>query len=105
MNKKEKIGMYSIDEIYEELANGFLQRSMVDAIFDKIHSLITENEQLKEDKKFYADAFLNLRNRNDRAIEYINKHIRIDDEYPAYMELLIEERDELLEILKGENNE
>ena len=38
------------------------------------------------------------------AREYIKKHIRIDDEYPAYMEMLITERDELDEILsKGEN--
>lgn len=43
----------------------------------------------------------NYKNIIDKAIEYINKHIRIDDEYPAYMELLIEERDELLEILGG----
>ena len=36
--------------------------------------------------------------------EYIKEHIRIDDEYPAYMEMLITERDELDEILsKGEN--
>ena len=40
------------------------------------------------------------------AREYIKKHIRIDDEYPAYMEMLITERDELDEILsKGENDE
>lgn len=37
------------------------------------------------------------------AREYIKEHIRIDDEYPAYMEMLITERDELDEILsKGE---
>ena len=38
------------------------------------------------------------------AREYIKEHIRIDDEYPDYMEMLITERDELDEILsKGEN--
>lgn len=38
------------------------------------------------------------------AREYIKEHIRIDDEYPTYMEMLITERDELDEILsKGEN--
>ena len=46
-----KIGMYTEDEILEHLTKGegrgFLGRSMYDAIFDKIHSLITENEQLK----------------------------------------------------------
>ena len=40
------------------------------------------------------------------AREYIKEHIRIDDEYPAYMEMLITERDELDEILsKGENDQ
>ena len=46
-----------------------------------------------------------LQQRIDKAIDYIDRHIRIDDEYPAYMEMLIEERDELLEILKGGKNE
>ena len=40
--------------------------------------------------------------RCELAIEYIEKHIRIDDEYPAYMEMLVEEKNELLNILKGE---
>ena len=44
----------------------------------------------------------NLQSKIDKAIEYINKHIRIDDEYPDYMEMLIEERDELLNILNDE---
>ena len=35
--------------------------------------------------------------------EYIEKHIRIDDEYPDYMEMLLEEYNELLEILDKEN--
>ena len=39
--------------------------------------------------------------------EYIKEHIRIDDEYPDYMEMLIEEYDKLLEILdkEGKDNE
>ena len=38
--------------------------------------------------------------------EYIEEHIRIDDEYPDYMEMLLEEYKELLEILdKGSNKE
>ena len=39
-----------------------------------------------------------------KAVDYIKEHIRIDDEYPAYMEMLIEERDNLLNILNGEND-
>lgn len=52
MNKEERIGMYTSDEIYEELANGFLQRSMVDAMYFKI----------KE-----------LQNKIDKAIEFLDK--------------------------------
>ena len=46
-----KIGMYTEEEIFKEIANGFLGRSMYDAIFDKIHALITENEQLKKENE------------------------------------------------------
>ena len=38
------------------------------------------------------------------AREYIKEHIRIDDEYPDYMEMLLEEYKELLEIL-GDDKE
>ena len=53
----EKIGRYTEDEILEHLTEGegrgFLGRSMYDAIFDKIHTLKTENEQLKEQIEKY----------------------------------------------------
>ena len=55
----EKIGMYTEDEILEHLTEGegrgFLGRSMYDAIFDKIHALITENEQLKQENARLKD--------------------------------------------------
>lgn len=41
--------------------------------------------------------------RETKAIEYIKEHIVEDDEYPGYMEMLIKERNELLEILGGNN--
>lgn len=46
-----------------------------------------------------------LNNIINKAIEYIKEHIRVDDEYPGYMEMLVEEKNELLNILKGEDNE
>lgn len=49
-----KIGNYTEEEIFQYLAgeNGSaLGRSMYDAIFDFIHALITEKDQLKKDKK------------------------------------------------------
>lgn len=99
-----KIGMYTEDEIFEYLTDGegsFLGRSMYDAIFDKIHALTTENEQLKQDKKFYQDAFVNLRDRNDSSITWVN-----DWKY-GYNDWFEEDAkpSELLKILRGESHE
>ena len=55
----DKIGMYTEDEILEHLTEGegrgFLGRSMYDAIFDKIHALKTEKEQLKQENERLKD--------------------------------------------------
>ena len=51
-----------------------------------------ENQQLKEQLKQKEDII-------NKAREYIYEHARIDDEYPAYIEMLLEEKNELLEIL------
>ena len=63
----EKIGMYTEDEILEHLTEGegrgFLGRSMYDAIFDKIHALKTENEQLQQENA-------RLKDKINMAIEY-----------------------------------
>ena len=63
----DKIGMYTEDEILEHLTEGegrgFLGRSMYDAIFDKIHALKTENEQLKQENA-------RLKDKINMAIEY-----------------------------------
>ena len=63
MNKEKlKIGIYTEDEIFEYLTEGegsMLGRSMYDAIFDKIHALITENNQLKEKNKYLKEKIEN----------------------------------------------
>ena len=42
----------------------------------------------------------NLQNRIDRATKFINENMRINFEYPDYVEMLLEEKNELLDILK-----
>ena len=56
---EEKIGMYTAEEIYEELANGFLHHSMVDAMYFKIKNLQQKVEQLENIRKI-AIAFLKI---------------------------------------------
>ena len=64
----EKIGRYTEDEILEHLTEGegrgFLGRSMYDAIFDKIHALKTENEQLKQENA-------RLKDKNDKIEKWL----------------------------------
>ena len=78
------------------------------------HILICLKEHIAlsdDEDNLLLDYIINLQKENEdyksileKAIEYIKEHIRIDDEYPAYMEMLVEERDNLLNILQNERN-
>ena len=61
----DKIGRYTEDEILEHLTEGegrgFLGRSMYDAIFDKIHTLKTEKEQLKQENERLKDKLIEIK--------------------------------------------
>lgn len=102
----EKIGRYTEDEILEHLTEGegrgFLGRSMYDAIFDKIHALKTENEQLKQENA-------RLKDKINMAIKYYelnqqecvigrNKDEKLIKDY--YLPAQCSKK--LMEILKGE---
>ena len=82
----EKIGMYTEDEILEHLTEGegrgFLGRSMYDAIFDKIHVLKTENEQLKQENARLKEMFIQNGVKQKMLLEDINKYaIGVIDNY------------------------
>ena len=103
---EDRIGIYSIDEIYETLTENvegsFLNRSMVDAMIFEIKDLQQENLQLKiqllekkcSDKDIEYKEKIKLQQRIDKAIEYMENHI-----------VATETEEILLKILKGEENE
>lgn len=96
---EEKIGMYTAEEIYEELANGFLHHSMVDAMYFKIKNLQQKVEQLENIRKI-AIAF--VKNNKDKTIAPYG-----DNEDTDYEVCLFEDDiNDLLNILnKGSNKE
>ena len=82
----DKIGIYTEDEILEHLTEGegrsFLGRSMYDAIFDKIHALKTENEQLKQENARLKEILIQNGVKQKMLLEDINKYaIGVIDNY------------------------
>ena len=91
----EKIGMYTEDEILEHLTEGegrgFLGRSMYDAIFDKIHTLKTENEQLKQENARLKDKLNKINDLlNEPIFEYDNIPCNIENEIIQLKDILKE---------------
>lgn len=100
MNEENlKIGIYTEDEIFNymtEQEGGMLGRSMYDAIFDKMHALITETEQLKKDKLILKEQLEASEKARKEAIDYIEKFVPIDVDTILMRE---KQRDYLIEIL------
>lgn len=94
-----------------------LSKEQLESLYlDLLHAENEKSQQLKkyEDPEDMTLMFMwcgeqakdkikELQKTIEDAIKYIGEHIRIDDEYPSYMEMLIEERDELLNILNRRN--
>ena len=107
-----KIGIYTENEIFHymtEQEGGMLGRSMYDAIFDKIHALITETEQLKKDKSILENKLEGVEKANKDAIEYINKNLILssilDDEEECCLNSVNFDYKELLKILDTDKGE
>lgn len=91
----EKIGMYTEDEILEHLTEGegrgFLGRSMYDAIFDKIHALKTEKEQLQQENARLKDKIDRINKLlNEPIFEYDNIPCNIENEIIQLKDILKE---------------
>ena len=93
----EKIGMYTEDEILEHLTEGegrgFLGRSMYDAIYDKIHALKTENEQLQQENT-------RLKDKIEKAINILNDPWSFESENKEVDEITYQKKREVIELLK-----
>lgn len=82
--KSLKIGRYTEEEIFQymtDVEGSMLGRSMYDAIFDFIHALITEKNQLKKDN------------------EALQKHYRTAEKLQRELEETIKEAIEKLNLL------
>ena len=93
----EKIGIYTEDEILEHLTEGegrsFLGRSMYDAIFDKIHALKTENEQLQQENT-------RLKDKIEKAINILNDPWSFESGNKEVDEITYQKKREVVELLK-----
>ena len=105
MNEEElKIGMYTEDEIFQymtEQEGGMFGRSMYDAIFDKIHTQITEIEQLKNENQQLKEQLERSKKARIATIELINKVINMRKNGYSY-EQCKKYLYEILDIDKGE---
>lgn len=59
-----------------------------------------ETQQYQEELEYQKEENKKQKEVLDKIKEYIKEHIRIDDEYPDYMEMLVDEYHQLLELLE-----
>ena len=109
----------TVDKHLEDLINFYSTTDIVDSAYLKKLFVRNLKDVLNRYNKYvipdlldYKDStgklikeVLEQQHKIDKAIEYIKEHIRIDDEYPDYMEMLLEERNKLLEILGDKEKE
>ena len=105
-----KIGRYTEDEILEHLTKGegrgFLGRSMYDAIFDKIHALITDNAELKKQLEYLrsGEYYNQLRFERD-TLQYVADNGKVSKEDKAFIDMthrnteLLEQQQEFIEYM------
>lgn len=107
MKEELKIGMYTENDIFEYLTNGggsMLGRSIYDAIFDKIHSLITKNNQLEKQLEYLRSGeYLNQLKFERNMLENIVATGQVSEEDKKFIDMthrnseLLEENQQLKE--------
>ena len=116
--REDLLGGYGIQDTDTNIEVFMSIKDMVkyyrqDLEIERLNNIIEEQykelELERKSRKLLTDDLANVCKislKKDNTIkevrEYIENHIRIDDEYPDYMEMLLEEYNELLEILDKE---
>lgn len=93
------------EKVVKNLSNIIFDlRAENESLYDTIEMYSARIDELRIEVSAREKVANEYKERIKKAVDYIKEHIRIDDEYPAYMEMLVEERDNLLNILNGEND-
>ena len=87
MNRESlKIGNYTEEEIFQymtDVESSMLGRSMYDAIFNTIHALITERDQLKKDNETLQNSLQTQCQSLQSQVNYLRRSIERKEEQIA----------------------
>ena len=95
MTRKElKIGRYTEEEIFQymtDVEGSMLGRSMYDAIFNTIHALITEKNQLKKDNETLQNSLQTQRQSLQSQVNYLRRSVERKEEQYVLAQSKIDE--------------
>lgn len=92
--KSLKIGRYTEEEIFQymtDVEGSMLGRSMYDAIFNTIHALITEKNQLKKDNETLQNSLQTQCQSLQSQINYLRRSIERKEEQYVLAQSKIDE--------------
>ena len=95
MTRKElKIGRYTEEEIFQymtDVEGSMLGRSMYDAIFNTIHALITEKNQLKKDNETLQNSLQTQCQSLQSQVNYLRRSVERKEEQYVLAQSKIDE--------------
>ena len=92
--KSLKIGRYTEEEIFQymtDVEGSMLGRSMYDAIFNTIHALITEKNQLKKDNETLQNSLQTQCQSLQSQINYLRRSVERKEEQYVLAQSKIDE--------------